>query len=664
MRRHVLTWACCLLAPSLVLAASTQHFEVQSHEAFADGKLDGTAAWDTGKVTPGIKTTRVAVEDAAVSYCAVRGPDGALYVGTGTDGAIYRVEGEEVALFAKTGAAVVTSLAWVGSSLHAGTLPGGKVFPVSPRGEVGAPIVLAGAEHVWALAYDGRRRLLHAATGPEGKLFTINEAGKAKVSHDDEAEHLLSATLDPEGKLYVGTSDGARLLEIAAGKAQVVHDFDGDELTAVAYGEGLIAVAANSFDDPPNLSSDPAKRSAARMKRPKPGRGKLYAVHPDGRVDPLLSSEDAHITAVEVAPEGKAVFAGLAENGRVLRAALNGSHAVWADVDERQISALGLSGGVPYFVTSDGVASYGLSPARGEALWTSAVLDAKFPARFGALSFRSRGQLRFRTRSGNTETPDDSWSEWSRPIGQRSSIRSPGARFLQLRAMLEPGAELYGVHAYYLPQNQATRVTHVRVERAKASDKKEASGDKPVKPSDGKLKLTWDVDNPDDDRLRFRIFYRGDAQATFLPMLREHEELHESRYAWNTVSIPDGYYRVRVQASDERDNPPPYSREHAAVSAPLLVDNHAPNVPELSRSGTKLRGRVQDTVGPISALALAIDGSPYAPFYPVDDLLDSPEEKFEVEIGSLSPGTHIASVKATDAAGNVVVRALEFVVGR
>ena len=37
---------------------------------------------------------------------------------------------------------------------------------------------LPGAEDVWAMAYDAKNKALYAATGPEGKLFRIDQQGK------------------------------------------------------------------------------------------------------------------------------------------------------------------------------------------------------------------------------------------------------------------------------------------------------------------------------------------------------------------------------------------------------------------------------------------------------------------------------------------------------
>jgi hypothetical protein len=64
------------------------------------------------------------------------------------------------------------------------------------------------------------------------------------------------------------------------------------------------------------------------------------------------------------------------------------------------------------------------------------------------------------TRSGNTEKPDDSWSDWSAALPRREGeqITSPAARFLQWRAVFTrpqspPSTQLTAVTVAYLTAN-------------------------------------------------------------------------------------------------------------------------------------------------------------------------------------------------------------------
>src|SRR5204863_3988087 len=98
--------------------------------------------------------------------------------------------------------------------------------------------------------------------------------------------------------------------------------------------------------------------------------------------------------------------------------------------------------------------------------------DAQTIATWGALSWHGGippgSQIELFTRSGNTETPDDTWSAWSAayPNPEGSPITSPKARYLQWRAVLTAkgdGPILTSVTAAYLQRNLRPVVRSITV---------------------------------------------------------------------------------------------------------------------------------------------------------------------------------------------------------
>ncbi|MDQ3037529.1 MAG: hypothetical protein M3Y87_34360 [Myxococcota bacterium] len=71
-----------------------------------------------------------------------------------------------------------------------------------------------------------------------------------------------------------------------------------------------------------------------------------------------------------------------------------------------------------------------------------------------------------------------------------------------------------------------------------------------------------------------------------------------------------------------------------------------------------------DGMGPIARLERAVDGGEWVIFFPIDDLLDTRDERFELDLSSLSAGSHIVAVRASDAAGNVGWAEIEIAVPR
>src|SRR5207249_10963041 len=93
----------------------------------------------------------------------------------------------------------------------------------------------------------------------------------------------------------------------------------------------------------------------------------------------------------------------------------------------------------------------------------------------GSISWRgttpTAGRIELYTRSGNTETPDDTWSAWSAAYSNAdgSPITSPKARYLQWRAVLTgkgDGPVLTSVTAAYLQRNLRPVVRSITVQPA------------------------------------------------------------------------------------------------------------------------------------------------------------------------------------------------------
>ncbi len=663
--------AALMMASSVTVAAvTTQHFTIDSAESFSTGDLDGTAVHSDGSVRLGASKKRTEIANVPIAYSvAERGK--VVYVGTGTSGLIYRFDGKKLAKKYATGELLVSSLAFdTDGALYAGTLPNGWIFKINPKtSEIKRFSKPEGAKHIWALVYDSKRRRLIAGTGPEGAIFAINPIGAAKVLHDSDASHIMSLSAGDKGMIYAGTSDSALVLKVApSDKVTVVHDFPGNEVTAIDFYEGELAVAANEFKTRPGsrftagarpagpaptppAAAAPTPLAASRMGRPRPGKGQLWRVSKDGRVERLLDRQDTHLTSVQWGADG-AIFAGGATEGQVFRVEPDAKYAIWADVEERQVLGLSLRSKTPVFVTGDGASIYWIergAPRR--PVWTSDSLDTGFGSQWGRLTWRGRGKLAFQTRSGNTKEPDDTWSVWSKRLKQPGRVSSPPGRFAQVRALFptDESAELRAVELYYLPQNQRARVSNIA---AKGPPPK--PGEKPQRPPPPStlLNLTWVVDNPDGDLLRYRLSYRQEAQPVWRPMFLEDHVVNEPKYIWDTGSIPDGYYVIKVEASDEEANPAKRMLRSEAVSEPILVDNHPPRIEKLGFRNGRVQGRVVDTLGPIARIQVSIDAGRWRDVFPKDLLLDSRTKEFELDLGELPGKSHIVAVRAFDAAGN------------
>jgi sugar lactone lactonase YvrE len=659
-----------LAASATVAAVTTQSFVLDSAEAF-EGELEGTAIHSDGSVRVGASTERIALDNVPVAYSVAQRGD-TTFIGTGTNGVVYRIEGKNVKAFANTGELLISSLTFGGDgALYAGTLPNGRIYRIDPKsGMMKRFSIPPGAKHVWDLLYDEERGRLIAATGPEGKIFAIDPIGRAQELYKSKASHIMALAGDGKGTVYAGTSDDAVVLRLGPNdKGEVVHDFPGNEITAIDYRDGQLVVAANQFSTVPGSDLEPAaaQPQGGHVPRPSPrpraGSGEVWRVDQDGRAEALLSRKDTHFTAVQWGADG-AIYASDGQEGRIFRVEPDASYSIWVDVDERQVLALDLRDKRPSFVTGDGAALYRVQPGPPrDAVWTSKALDASFASRWGTLAWRGQGRFVFQTRSGNTKEPGETWSPWSKDLKEPARIASPPGRFIQVRAKFpkDSSAELRAVELFYLPQNQRARVSDIQATRPPPG-RGEAQQQPPTPTT--LLNLTWRVDNPDRDPLRYRLAYRQEAQPVWRDMFAEESVLTEPKYTWDTGSIPDGYYVVRVEASDEQANPESLTLRSNAMSEPIRVDNHPPRIEQLDARKGRVRGRVADELGPIARIQLSIDAGPWRDVFPTDSLLDSATEAFDVALGELPDAAHIIAVRAFDAAGNQANREITVKTGR
>lgn len=684
-RTSVLARLVALITASFVMAQTseasavgTRTFRLDTLEELKGGELEGTSVDSLGRVRAGFVLGNLPVGDASAVWCSLVMPDGSVLLGTGNDGKVFRVHQGQVSEYATTGQLAVTALSLdARGKVIAGTIPNGKVFVLEGQGAAKELVSLPDTEHVWALALDPKSKAVFAATGPEGKLFRLGADGSAQVHFDSDEAHLISLVAASDGTLYAGSSGNALLYKITGpGRATVMYDFPGDDVKALALAkDGRLFAIANEHQTPPiiprtNQSNADKSVGASKSDRvvPKPGKGRLVRFDTHGRAEELLFNADSHFQALALGDDG-IPYVGTAKDGEVY--AVDDAHTsmLVADTPERQVGAMVLAGNTRFVATTDPAVFHPIRAVGGaESVWNSAVLDAGLRATFGQLTWRATGPVELSTRTGNTEKPDASWSPWSPAMAAPSKIASPPARYLQIRARFsrDPSAIVREITAYFVTDNARAVVTSVTVGEPGASDTKksdsvpESGGD--LAEAKSKLKLSWKVNNPDNDSLRFRLFYRFEDATVWRPILPAHEILTKTSYEWDTAGLPEGTYRIKVEASDELANPPLQTLRHSLESGTVLIDNTPPLIQQLTVAGKIIRGVAVDGVGPIARIDVAVDPnlSLWTPFFPADGIFDDRSERFELDVSSLlASGSGLVAVRVSDAAGNRVVRTVD-----
>ncbi|HVY24992.1 MAG TPA: fibronectin type III domain-containing protein [Polyangiaceae bacterium] len=668
--RYSLTSLFVLVASSAA-AVGTRRFVLDDTSEFKGGDLKGVALDSDGHVRAGLALGAVPATGATSVWSALPMADGSLLLGTGNEGKLLKLQNGAVSVLAETKALVITSLTQgFGGSVIAGTLPDGKVMKWE-KGKLTELASLKGAEHVWSVAYDAKAKVVYAATGPEGKLYRITQTGDAQVYFDAPEQHLMSVAVAPDGTVYTGASDKAKLYKVTGpGRAGVLYDFGRTEVRAIAVNQkGEVFAIANDIKSSSSAPSrarsgeSPAQPSGTASKTK--GKGTLFSFGPDGKPDQLLDDSDEHYTSLALGDDGRP-YVGTGVEGRVYTVDAGHTSVMVADAEERQIGALVMAGKDRFVVSSDPAVVHPVKGTGGpDAVWTSKVLDAGIRARFGQLSWDSSGALELSTRTGNTKEPDDTWSAWSNPFTAPGLVTSPVGRYLQVRARFakDPNAVLSQVEVAFLTDNLRAVLTSVD---ARGGDGE--TGDDSPKPSGGPItrraestvNLTWKIDNPDKDELRYRLQYRLMGTNDWFDLLKPGEKLSKESYSWETSDLPEGRYRVRVTASDEISNPPDRVTKDARESGVVLVDNTPPSIDTLAATGTHIKGIAQDGVGPIARIELSVAGSDeWFPFFPADGIFDEQREELDLDVkGLVKALPALISVRVYDKANNFVVRSV------
>ncbi len=665
-------------------AVGTRTFELDSLEKLSGGDAKGVTVGSDGVVRAGWTLGNIPLPPDAgtTSTCAVTLADGTVLVGTGpaAGGKVVRIANDQASVLADTKESAVNALAVDrAGSIYAGTTSN-RVYKIA-QGKATLFATLEGVDSVLSLAIDKAGTGIFAGTGADGKVIHIDPTGAPSIYFSTDDTFVASLALAADGALYAGTSGKGLLYRItAAGHATVVYDFPGEDVHAIATGpNGSVYAIANEEPANPTAesteSSSPRRNASGRspagpsgLPRSKPGKGNLWRFDSQGRPERMMHHDEFHYVSLALDERGTP-YVGTGADGRVYT--VDDAHVVSlvADTDERQVGAIGLTGRARFVVGSDpAVVHRVLSTGGPDAVWTSKPLDAGLRARFGHLTWRGTGSLEVSTRSGDTHSPDTSWSPWQGPVPEGGPTPSPAGRFVQVRARLrDAGASIADVTLAFATENLRAVVTDVEAHEKGATKEaaKEgvpASGGEPPK-HESVLHVSWKVENPDSDELRYRVQFRREGQARWLDATRPDDVLTKPELEWDTAALPEGNYRLRVDASDEMANPLSDVTHHALESAPVLVDNTPPVYRTIALNGRRLHANVVDGVGPIVRVEVAIDGRlDWRPLPAADGIFDTADETVDADIGPLlppGPGPHVVAVRAFDAAGNSVIRDLD-----
>jgi hypothetical protein len=710
-------------------AAMATFWTVATQADFLKGDVEDLSIDSDGRMFLGPSTSLVAETAAPFLWTVVSGADGTLWAGTGNEGKVLKIarDGKVTTFFDATELEVHAIVAAPNGGLYVATSPDGKIYHVAADG-TSRTFFDPDDKYIWALAID-RSGSVFAATGDKGTIYKIGPDGKGTRFYKTSSTNVVSLAIAPTGDLLAGTESPGRLFRIdASGKAFVLLDSPFREIHALRVADdGTIYAAAVSgstsvvedrslpattearapvptvsteitaisvVDAPVVQPATPVVSGASRRSN----RGAVYRIRPNGLWDTYWETGEDSPYELMVEPGGS-LLVGTGPEGKIFRVSGDPARAtLLSRATARQVTAFlrEPSGRVIGATSNPGkIFALSASPAP-KGSYESDVRDAGTVASWGVIRWRASarpGQVQVLTRSGNTATPDETWSAWSRAYtsAEGEQIVSPNARYLQWRAVLvadsAPSPVLTSVTAAYLPRNLRPEVASITVhppgtvfQRPFSGSDVEIAGFEdntsdgrtpaqsqagPGAPSAPALPLgrrlyqkglqtiVWKAEDDNGDRLQYDVAYRREGETVWKSLKRA---VWDPIFVWDTTSVPDGTYFVRVSASDAPSNAPATALTGDLESASFDIDNTAPRIEAqpATHAGTRstLTFTVRDDQSAVQRVEYSLDASRWRLVYPKDGIPDSRREDFEVTVEDSESGRSVI-IRATDAMNNV-----------
>lgn len=413
----------------------------------------------------------------------------------------------------------------------------------------------------------------------------------------------------------------------------------------------------------------------------------IYRIDPHGFVTEIFREP---VMVLRLLPDplvSGAVLVATGNEGKIYRVGPeSGEYAVLADLKVEQVPAMVLSKGKgPAAVvlgTANPAALLRLSDHFAtEGQFVSEVHDAQQVSLWGTMQLVGKipphTSVTVQTRTGNVSDPQlGHWSEWAETRQAKAEdngtlnprwleVQSPPGRFFQYRLSLtSDGAAtpmVDRVCTTYITPNLRPKITTLTASYGDSKDKKTKNADKEQAPV-ATLTIEWEASDPNDDSLRYTLEYQADGWDLWLPLAKD---LQDTTYQWDTRLAPDGWYLLRLTASDQTSNPPGMELAARHLSEPLLIDNTPPvfeQAPTVEVKGKQvvITTRVTDALSAIKTLEYAVDsGEQWRAVLPDDLLADSTQESFRVSIADLSVGAHVITLRAADSHDNRAYRSVQ-----
>ena len=677
----------CLFRIAPLPAVTTSIWEQSSQKDFEAGALNDVSVTSDGDVLLARKIDQFAeIKEEIYVWCLAEDSKGNVYAGTGNQGKIFRIapDGQSSLFYDSPEVSILSLIVDASDNVYAGTGPDGLIYKITGENVPPTTILSSEEKYVWALTFDDSGNL-YAATGTAGKIYKVLPTGETSVLFDSEETNIRSL-LYHGGSLYAGSGGKGIIYRISVdGEASVVHQTAEKEVSVLIAGadDNIYAAAITSAPPEPGSQSRPAPPPPSGGGPPEEKKSYVYQIRKDGVVSKIWTAPAPLILSMVFEGEDQLLI-GTGDEGKIYRANIDGDFISLGKCEASQVLAMRRGADKLLLGTGNAAKIYKLTTEhKTEGTIESKPRNAQAVSRWGKLrweaALKEGTAVTFATRSGNTKKPDNTWSEWSEELtdSQGAQITSPSARYIQWRAKLTASDSsltpaLNKVVLASAQVNVEPRFTEVKIQRG--NDTKEPGGPPGPRPRESgapknsgsqskQWTVQWKVEDLNKDTLQFAVYYKG-IDETNWKLLKK--ELTATSYNWDTTSMPDGRYVIKVEATDKLSNPPTWAKSSEEISEPFDIDNTQPRLGDVvaaaNGDGTyKITCTTEDESTHIQKAVYKIDGDEHwKVIFPEDGIFDSKKEMLLLHTRSLAAGAHTITIQVTDAAENVAVGSTNF----
>jgi len=177
----------------------------------------------------------------------------------------------------------------------------------------------------------------------------------------------------------------------------------------------------------------------------------------------------------------------------------------------------------------------------------------------------------------------------------------------------------------------------------------------------GYQSVLWSAHDDNDDDLIFSVYYRGEGEQNWRLL---KDKITQRFYSWDTTTMPDGAYYLKIVGSDSPSNPPDQALSTEREADRFEVANTPPRIEHLHAQSNSPTATVTfEAVGSSAAIEHAqysVDAGDWLIVFPTGLLSDSPKETYQIQLSGLAPGEHTIAVQVSDRFANTTAAKITF----